>query len=374
MPRAAGIKTVWNINKVDAQTTEVFIYDIIADKQRTDWWTGEKGTEVTPSGFMDELNKVTTSEICVRINSGGGDVFAAEAIRTAIRETRQKGKTVTCKIDGVCASAATGIALACEKVSIPASAWFMIHDPVVFAYGYFGSMEFQQGFNMIEKIKQGIMKAYVSKTGKSEEELSGLMTAEKWYTGDEAVEEGFCDEVMFEDDTEELIENPENAVLTAISMYRNVPTALLNHRAPQNSGGLSNKNEPQKKEGVKKNMDIKTVEDLTAAYPELTAQIANTATVAERKRIQDIEGISLAGYDGIVNKAKFDTPLSAADVAMQIIAEQKKLGTNYLADVAADVTDSEVINVKTGGREGAEDSKTNPYDAVIDSVLPPAAK
>lgn len=367
--KAIASRIVWNFRQLDNQTTEVFVYDAIADKQSTNWWTGEKGTEITPTLFNKELSEVTTQNICVRINSRGGDVFAAEAIRTAIREKRQEGKNVTCKIDGFCGSAAVGIAAACEKTFIPSSAWFMIHDPVVFSYGYYGIVDFRKGVTMLEKIKQGIINAYSAKTGKDKQEISDLMTAETWYTGDEAVENGFCDELMFEEEkTDSSTNNPEDMAFLDVAMYQNLPIALLNSRKP-NGGGFSNKQQTQNKKGVEPSMDFKTVDELKAAYPALTAQIAETATAAERKRIQDIEGIALAGFEGIVAKAKFEAPTTAAEVAMNILAEQKKQGATYLANMNEDVNNSGANDVPPSGFESAG-GKANPFDAAIDKVLP----
>lgn len=61
-----------------------------------------------------------------------------------------------------------------------------------------------------------------------------------------------------------------------------------------------------------------------AAFPDLTRQIEDAATTAERKRIQDIEDVALAGYESIVNDAKFNNPIAAGDVAKAIVAAQKK--------------------------------------------------
>ena len=370
-----AIKIAWNFHQVDSQTTEIHVYDTIADKQSVNWWTGEKGTEVTPTLFKEEIDEVATPNICVRINSRGGDVFAAEAIRTAIREKRQDGKNVTCKIDGFCGSAAVGIAAACEKTSIPSSAWFMIHDPVVFAYGYYGAVDFQKCLNMIDKIKQGIINAYAEKTGKDKSELAELMTAETWYTGDEAVENGFCDEVMFEDETAKADKSPppENAALFDVSMYQNAPAALaalLNRHDPQNGGfTYTAPQRNENKKGVENSMAISTVTELKAAYPELAAQIAEEATNTERKRIQDIENIALAGFEGVINKAKFEAPATAAEVAMNIVAEQKKQGNAYLEGRADDVKNSGTSGVTASGTEGVT-TETNPYDTAIDNVLP----
>ena len=116
-------------------------------------------------------------------------------------------------------------------------------------------------------------------------------------------------------------------------------------------------------------MEIKTVEELKAKYPELAAQIAETATAAERKRIQDIEGIALPGFEGVISKAKYEAPVTAAEVAVNIIAEQKKQGAAYLAGVEADAKDSGASGVTTGGNEGLGDNN-DPYLAAVDTVLP----
>lgn len=65
-------------------------------------------------------------EITVRINSGGGDVFAAVAIYTRLKEHKAK---ISVKIDGWCASAATIIAMAGDTIEISVGGVFMIHDP-----------------------------------------------------------------------------------------------------------------------------------------------------------------------------------------------------------------------------------------------------
>lgn len=368
--KIAVSKIAWNVTQAKGDLTEILIYDKIADKQSYNWWTDEKGTEITPLLFKEELDKISTAKICVRINSGGGDVFAAEAIRTAISDKRQEGKEISCKIDGFCGSAAVGIAMACESIAISSSSYFMIHDPIVFAYGYYNASDFNKGIEMLNTIKQGIINAYAKKTGKDKKEISDLMAQETWYTGDEAVEKGFCDELMFEDEgAKNSFQNAANLINLNMQMYHNAPISLLNNR-PDNKGGFLNRSQTKNnKEG--ENMEIKTVDELKKAYPELTNQIEKDAQAAERKRIQDIEGVMVEGFETIANEAKFDKPASAADVAIKIIAEQKKQGANYLANREKDVDDSGVKNVTPKGHEGIDGKdKKNPYDEAIDQILP----
>lgn len=344
--RLAASKIAWNVIEKNKDITEILIYDVIADKKSYNWWKDEEGTEVTPRSFKEELDGVTTSEVCIRINSGGGDVFAAEAIRTAIREKREEGMKISCKIDGFCGSAAVGISAACKPSSISSSAYFMIHDPMVFAYGYYDVSEFERAKAMLEKIKQGIINAYAVKTGKDKQEISDLMTAETWYTGDEAVENGFVDELMFaEEEEEEVVENIFNLSAFNTNMYRNLPNSLLNLHQ-QTNGGFQNKliNKNNKKESVK-NMEIKTVDELRSAYPDLVKSIENNARVGERKRIEEIENIAPVGFEEIINKAKFEEATTAGEVAVMILNEQKEKGKKFLDKRDKDVKNSGVDGV-----------------------------
>lgn len=371
--RLAASKIAWNVIEKNKDVTEILIYDVIADKKSYNWWRDEEGTEVTPRSFKEELDNVTTSEVCVRINSGGGDVFAAEAIRTAIREKRQEGMKITCKIDGFCGSAAVGISAACKPSAISSSAYFMIHDPMVYAYGYYDVSEFEKAKAMLEKIKQGIINAYAIKTGKDKQEISDLMTAETWYTGDEAVENGFVDELMFaEEEEEDNIENIFNSATFNTQMYRNLPISLLNLRN-QTSGDFQNKatNKNQKKESVK-NMEIKTVDELKNAYPDLVKSIENNAREEERTRIKEIENIAPSGFEEIINKAKFEEATTAGEVAVMILNEQKQKGKKFLNQRDKDAKNSGVDEVGSSiedidDEEGQEENK---FTNAIDKVYP----
>lgn len=360
-PQAAN--KFWNF--VDAEENKPAELILYGDISSSSWW----GDEITPKQFSNDLNALgNVAEIVVRINSGGGDVFAANAIYTRLKDHKA---TITVKIDGWAASAATIIAMAGDTILIPANGVFMIHDPEMGVRGYFAAEEFVKLSEELAVIKQSIINGYALKTGKDVTEISELMSEETWYDGKQAVENGFCDEVMFGQVQTE-VENTSRVVVNSVPFnlerYPKIPIALLNSR-PTHGGSFANISDTQKQEGVENNMEIKTVNELRAAYPELTAQVANTATAAERKRIQDIEGVSLPGFEGVISKAKFEAPISAADVAMNIVAEQKKQGATYLAGVEKDTTDSGVNGVAASGHEGAND-KANPFDAAIDKVLP----
>ena len=359
---------------VDGKPPELILE---GDISSTTWW----GDEVTPRQFTEELNALgNVPEIVVRINSGGGDVFAANAIYTRLKDN---AATITVKIDGWAGSAATIIAMAGDVIEIPGNGVFMVHDPKMGARGYFSAEDFKKAAEELKVIKQAIVNGYALKTKKDPEEIAAIMAAETWYDGKQAVDAGFCDRLMFED-AQTTVENMGKVVVNSVSMdlerFPNLSVSLLNRLTASASGGFTNtKNQIEQKrseevmDGIK---DIKTPEGLRAAFSDLVKQIEDAATAAataaERKRIQDIEGVALAGFENIVNAAKFEKPVSAGDVATQIVAAQKKQSADYIAARNDDAQDSGAGDVGTGGKiEGAAggDGKSE-IDAAIDRLFP----
>ena len=349
---------------------DLILYGDIASET---WW----GDEVTPRQFTEELDALgAVPEIVVRINSGGGDVFAANAIYTRLKDNAAK---ITVKIDGWAASAATIVAMAGDVIEIPGNGVFMVHDPSMGLLGYFNEADLVKLTDEIKVIKQSIVNGYALKTGKPADEIASIMAAETWYDGKQAVEAGFCDKLMFED-AETTVENGAKIVVNSVSLdlnrYPNMTISLLNRLTARTPGGFSNtitQNTPKRSEesmdGIK---DIKTVDGLKAAFPDLTKQIEDAAVDAERKRIQDIEDVALAGFETIVNDAKFKNPISAGDVAKAIVAEQKKQGGKYIQDRDDDAVKSGAGKVGAGGqREGmGGDDGADDVDAAIDKLFP----
>lgn len=79
---------------------------------------------------------------------------------------------------------------------------------------------------------------------------------------------------------------------------------------------------------------------LQAAYPQLCAQIAKEAVQAERKRLQAIDEIAAGIPEGLLLKAKYEEPVSAADLALAQMKANSTAGQQFLAGMAADMQDS----------------------------------
>ena len=160
--------------------TDVYLYDVIGD------WYG-----VTASDFVEAVKGADSGAFTLHINSPGGDVFDARAIATAIKSHPAK---VTAVIEGVCASAATYVALAADEVKMADGALFMIHNAWTLALGNADDMDHTAA--LLRKVDSSILDDYVAKTGKDREEIAAAMAAETWYDANEAKEFGFVDEVL----------------------------------------------------------------------------------------------------------------------------------------------------------------------------------
>lgn len=147
--------------------------------------------DITPALFKDELMS-DSGRVTVWINSPGGDCVAAAQIYNMLKDYKD---SVTVKIDGIAASAASVIAMAGDEVLMSPVSMMMIHNPATMAFG--DSEEMQKAIEMLSGVKDSIINAYRLKTGLSRAHLSRLMDAETWMDANKAVELGFADDILF---------------------------------------------------------------------------------------------------------------------------------------------------------------------------------
>lgn len=140
--------------------------------------------------FVSQLDAAAAdaSSITVAINSMGGDVFDAFAIYNALR--RYAGK-VKGRVDGIAASAASLVLMACDEIEMPENALLMIHHPHTVAAGE--SKDLRRVAELLDNASAGILAAYAQRSGLSEDDVRAMMDAETWLTAAQAKEKGFCD-------------------------------------------------------------------------------------------------------------------------------------------------------------------------------------
>lgn len=212
------MKKFWNWVK-DEQTEARTLY-LDGTISEESWFDDD----VTPAAFKADLLS-GSGDITVWINSPGGDCVAASQIYTMLMD--YKG-TVTIKIDGIAASAASVIAMAGTKVLMAPTALMMIHNPLTMAIG--DSEEMQKAIAMLDEVKESIINAYEIKTGQSRAKLSHLMDAETWLNANKAIELGFADGIL-EDEKKRL----QSEDITYAFSRRAVTNSLLNKLHPKAS-------------------------------------------------------------------------------------------------------------------------------------------
>lgn len=166
---------------------ELYLYGQIAEES---WRENDKSAKE----FADDLAACGGKNITLRINSPGGDIFAAQAIYNVLRAYPGK---VTAHIDGICASAATVVACGAGKVVMPKNALYMIHNPMACVFDMLDAEALSKMADTLAKVKETVVNVYKDRAGDkmSVDEIIRFMDEETWMSAEEALEKGLIDEI-----------------------------------------------------------------------------------------------------------------------------------------------------------------------------------
>ncbi|VWB35091.1 peptidase S14 [Burkholderia arboris] len=300
-----GKKRWWDIraqaNAAGGNEVEIRIYGDIG------FW----GTDADL--FIAKLDEVASNatSIVVAINSMGGDVFDAFAIYNAVR--RHAGK-VTGRVDGIAASAASLILMACDTIEMPSNARLMIHNPHTVAAGESGDL--RKLADLLDSTSDSMLAAYVERSGRTEEEVRTIMDAETWLTAAEAKEQGFCDAIV---DPIRIDANAGAARLAA--RYAAVPAEIV--AVLESDGEVPLVNPPADP----------APQSQPPATPDVTALASHVYASCRDARIEHCaEGIVLA--TGLRDRATVDAAISSAqDIAgICLAASLTELTAGFVSD------------------------------------------
>ena len=309
----------WNLVKNEEEkTAELILYGSIGSDE---YWD-----DISDKVFKQDIENLGDVEnITLHINSPGGSVFSAVAIANTLRNHKAK---VTANIDGLAASAATIITSACDTVRMPKNALFMIHNPITFAYG--NNQEMQKTVEMLDKVKNSIIETYLSKTKVDKKTLSELMDNETWMDAETAKEYGFVDEIVNEEVGKEFVENKLiiNNMAFDISKFKNFSKAK--------DTVIDNK---------KNTKEVKmTLEELKNQFPDLYDYVLNEGKKIgkeeERERLKAIDDIGVNNYSELIENAKYVNPMSASELAINILKKQKKEKVQKLQNIKNESQDN----------------------------------
>jgi ATP-dependent Clp protease, protease subunit len=266
----------WNIR--DAASTEsgeaeVEFFGPISEYS---WW----GDEITPKAFKDELyKKAKGGPVTLKVNSPGGEVFAASAIRSILQDYPSK---VTADIIGLAASAATFVVSGADHVRMRDTSLFMIHDPSTVAWGT--ADEFEMVLTVLRQVKESILNGYEAKTGKNREFLSEMMKEETWLTAEEAKELGFVDEVVSGNVAKAPAGKMRAGFLNCLQGFAKAPEGYL-----EDEGSPSSPPSPCDGEGAEE----ENVSDTVVSEPEPVAE--NDGEVESLRNYLDVFGPKKGG-------------------------------------------------------------------------------
>lgn len=198
-------------NSTDSKA-ELYLFGEIVSSE----WDRWELEDIAPEGVKNLLDEIGDKDLDIFVNSGGGSVFAGQAIYNMLK--RHKGfKTVY--VDGVAASIASVIALAGDRVIIPTNAYFMIHKPYMGMVG--NSTEMRKAANDLDRIEEGILNIYEQhlQDGVDMATIKTMMTKETWMTGKEA-QKYFNIEVGDSSEAVALVDD-------AFQNYANTPQELI---------------------------------------------------------------------------------------------------------------------------------------------------
>lgn len=346
----------WQIKNQVNGSGEILLYGPIASSRS---WFNDT---VTPQEFVRDLESLNGKDVTVRINSGGGDVFAAHAIHNQL--VAYKGR-VTVIIDGLAASAETIVAMAGQKIIMPSNSMMMIHNPAIGMDDYYTAEDLQKYVDALTAIKGSIVAAYKKRCKLSSEELEILMDAETWMGAQECLDKGFADEINGSIETvlngNTLIINSAKYDLTA---YKNAASikSCINEKEKNmsrleeilDSLGLKIVDSPKAKNT--------TVQVATPVSPQPTDNSAaiEAAVAAERQRIVDLEALDSgdnAAVKAIINQAKADGK-TVAEIqpyidAVKTVPAAQNAAQRTVADMIADNKDSGADGIASGATDDA---------------------
>ena len=339
----------YNIAHIGENDAEISMYGEVVSTRPLDWWTGEPvpGNFIALDDFLKDLDDLSTKDnITVHINSVGGDFYAGLAIYNRLRSLNANITTIN---DSLAASAGSIILQAGNTRKVRAASNTMVHGVLGLLWGYYNVQDLKGVIKQFEAGNKAAVNAYVEAGGQDPEKVKSYMDKETWLTGQEAVDAGFADEVI-EPDVQLNMSMAQNKSWMNVNGLRLsaqwMPTALpdgidivqeensvSNPTAAPEGGNISNGGtEPM----------IQTVDELRAAYPDLTAQLENAAqdrgAADERARLEAIDAIrNNIGNSEMVHNAMFgETRLTAEQLALQAIQANAAQGAAVLASLGTE--------------------------------------
>lgn len=354
-------------------TATINMYGQVVE-QRPVRYTGEpdNGNYIVLSEFLQDLEKLQGMQrVDIYLASLGGDAAAGVAIRNRLLDL-QKTALVTVTVDSSAASAGSMILQGATKGYryVRKASEVMVHPVSAFLWGQYDTKGLQEIIKRFESMEAVYIAAYVETGGQTEDQVRSDMAATTWMVGNVAVEKGYADKVL--EDEGQAEQTMEAFAGVTVLNQAVLGTHKANaHSAPQErenkegaAGCCSQLQNTKKKEGNAMN-EIRTLDELKAAFPDLV----NQAVQQERERIRQIEEMTIPGGEAAATAAKYESHMTAEAFAVAEMKRAKMAGATYMAEAIDDARNSGAGKVQNAAGGFGQNGSQNEFLAAAENLF-----
>lgn len=151
----------------------------------------ELDSELRAEQISRGIEDAPATPIWLHIHSYGGDLFSGFSTSDQLKLIKSPIYAV---VEGVCASAATLIAMSCEKRYILPNSFMLVHQLSTIMWGT--HEEFKDEMHLQSKAMERLVKFYVQYSKLKEKDIREMLKRDSWMDAEIAIEKGFVDEIL----------------------------------------------------------------------------------------------------------------------------------------------------------------------------------
>ena len=295
------------------------------------------GIDVTTEGIRSQIKAAKREEIDFEISSPGGLVSEGIAIFNLIKNIPQK---TTANIIGIAASMSAIIPMAADEVRAESMSFLMIHNSRGITAG--DRHDHSKRIAIMSGLDKMFARVFSEKTGKSTEEIGGLMDSETFFFGNEMEKAGFVDKIIESENQED----QEEARAFALLQIENCEEEIKK-LAPEDLGKIAAmlKTQPQTQQATEPVTKLRTPEPRKSATNQQSKEVKNmdlTKFLAENLEAKkEFDTLLKAefekGADSIEARIDKVSPFLTAEYPEQIKAQGMKA---IKGDISTDTFDA----------------------------------
>lgn len=137
------------------------------------------------------LEDQAMTPIWLHIHSYGGDLFTGFSVADQLALIKSPIFGV---VEGICASAATLIAMSCTKRYILPNSFMLIHQLSSFMWGT--HEQFKDEMSLQNKAMERLVEFYAARSRVSRDELRQMLLRDSWLDAAACIQMGFADEIL----------------------------------------------------------------------------------------------------------------------------------------------------------------------------------